>query len=147
MKEKNEGLWIEKYLIILFASLFTLLLAVNLLKIYQFSQRQVMGVKGSGYQSQMPISQKGSLILQLEGDLLYPKIEILINGERIGYFGNTNLLLIEVEDKDVVALNSSMYEEPIYINIVNATDNIHLAIENKRIKAEKLTTIALIKIS
>lgn len=147
MSHERENNWWEKLLIYLFVSLFTLLLIINIAKIYELSHTDVMGIGSNGITRQIPITQRSSITLQLEDDLLYPGIEIYINGEHIGYFGYTKLLLLEVSDGDVVAVNASMYQEPINITLTSTSDNINSSIKNKRIKAENLTIIALIKVT
>lgn len=87
-----------------------------------YEQRQIaIGISNSHFIR----AEKGTISIKIQSEKLYHDLEIMLNGEVYKRFGDNFSVTVEVKNYDVIQINGSMYEEVIYIEIVEVSNNIN----------------------
>jgi len=135
---------IENYIPIAIIFMITLLITLNILRIYQdartanqFEPKKNYDIENTSYNSTMTFS--------IEGNQKYPMVEIMINGEVIDKFGENNEITINIREGNVVQINGSMYRNDIMVHIkhtsITTADNLNTDI----LVQQNISTLAVIK--
>ncbi|MBN4063099.1 MAG: hypothetical protein COA82_01005 [Alkaliphilus sp.] len=133
---------LEKIIFSFLMLFFCSLVISNVMTIYE--QRQIVIDINNSY---FVRAEKGSVSIKIQGDKLYQDLEIVLNGEVYKRFENNFTVTVEVKNYDVIQINGSMYEEEIYIKIVETSNNINTEKLRMNIKINGNTeTLAVIKI-
>ncbi|SCZ01349.1 hypothetical protein [Alkaliphilus peptidifermentans] len=137
---------LEKIIQTLFVVLMLFLILINIGKSYQLKKSTVMLGSEEGFWFLDLISKKGTIVLQLEGGSLYPKLELMINGEVVEVFGDNTEVKLEVNDRDVIEVNSSMYNENISLYIKEVSSNVYGTPTNKVYSFKNRAIISIIRV-
>ncbi|KAB3534016.1 hypothetical protein F8154_10065 [Alkaliphilus pronyensis] len=136
---------LERVLLTCFLILLSAVVIVNSIKMFQLRNSVVMLGRETGINYSQLIDKSGTITLRLEEDL-YPNIEVYINGELVDTFGNNRLIKVDIKDRDVLELNSSMYSNPINLYIEEVSNNISGITEGAIYNIKNRKTIAIIRI-
>lgn len=129
-KELNR---IEKILKLLFIFFLAATILTNVIKIHDASKDAVYRSSTDNSQLQPLSAPRGYIQLELDGGTKYPKLEVLINGEFVSLFEPGKKLEIQVENRDVIQINGTMYSDEIKIKVVGLTSNLREADINKEV--------------
>ncbi|MGV8145005.1 MAG: hypothetical protein ACLKAK_02270 [Alkaliphilus sp.] len=141
MKCNNTIIKIEKIIFSAVLLLFFLLILSNVKTIY------VQQITVDITHSNIDYTEKGTLSIRIQGEKLYPDLEIILNGEVYKCFENNASIAIEVKNYDVIQINGSMYEEEIIIESFDISNNIKVNKLHMSIKINSNTkTLAIIRI-
>ncbi len=133
--------------ILKFALICFLLLTVLSNVRIRYNNRQNPVYQSSTDDSLQPLSAPmGAIVLALEGDALYPQLEVLVNGESFISFENNRQLEIQVKDRDVVEIKGTMYQEKIPIRVIEITKEINPDFIKEQLSVEKnIVTIGIVR--
>lgn len=67
--------------------------------------------------NQFVSAKKGILVLQLNDQNNYNKVEILVNGESVNNFNDNSEVIVYVYNNDIVEINGGMYNNKIKVKI------------------------------
>lgn len=67
--------------------------------------------------NQFVSTKKGILVLQLNEQAKYNKVEILVNGESVNNFNDNSEVTIYVYNNDIVEINGGMYNNKIKVKV------------------------------
>ncbi len=146
LKQKRY-FFIEKSIITIVMFISILLIGLNVVRAYdhyitaQFFEFNTAGLKNN-------VLSQGSIEVVIEGDKMYPMLEVIINGELSGHrFNENNRIIITVHNGDVIQINSCMYSDNIKIEIVGMSPNVGNVLGNSHMTLkEGINTLAIIRI-
>ncbi len=137
MKSNDSLEKIEKILKFAFMCFLLLTIISNVSILYNNSQNTVYQSSTDDDSLQPLSAPTGTMVLALEGDGLYPQLEVLVNGEPYKPFQNNKQLEIQVSDRDVVEVKGTMYQEKIAIQVIDISKELNTTYIKEQISVEK----------